>query len=98
MSGLQRKRPGSWPEELRARLSLVQFESKNCGIAAIPCDFQSNLDRSLCTSDCLVKRAEIELVFEVSELQEPARAQVALHYATTTYGLRIEGRPMDGRD
>jgi hypothetical protein len=32
VSALQRKRLERAPEELRARLSLVRFESKNCGI------------------------------------------------------------------
>jgi hypothetical protein len=58
------KEAESWPEELRARLSLVRFESKNCGIAAISRDFQSNPSRFLCTSDLLVALTGIEPVFE----------------------------------
>jgi hypothetical protein len=54
----------SWPEELRARLSPVRFESKNCGIAAISRDFQSNPGGFLCTTDCVVALPGIEPGFE----------------------------------
>jgi hypothetical protein len=72
ISALQRKRLESWPEKLRARLSLVRFESKNCGIAAIPSYFQSNPGRFLCTSGLLVEREEFELSIP---FLEPARAR-----------------------
>jgi hypothetical protein len=56
VSALQRKRLESWREELRTRFSLVRFESKNRGIAAISRDFQDNAGRFLCASDLLVER------------------------------------------
>jgi hypothetical protein len=64
VSALQRKRLETWSEELGARLSLVRFESKNCGIAAISRDFQNNPGRFLCTSDLLVALPGIEPGFE----------------------------------
>jgi hypothetical protein len=54
VSALQRKRLESWREELRTRFSLVRFERKNRGIAAISRDFQDNAGRFLCASDLLV--------------------------------------------
>jgi hypothetical protein len=64
VSALQRKRLERAPEELRARLSLVRFESKNCGIAAFSRDFQSNPGGFLCPSDLLVALPGIEPGFE----------------------------------
>jgi hypothetical protein len=72
VSALQRKRLERAPEELRARLSLVRFESKNCGIAAISRGFQSNPGGFLCTSDLLVEREEFELPIE---FLKPVRAR-----------------------
>jgi hypothetical protein len=54
-------RPASRVEN---RFSLVRFEGKNCRIAAIFRDFQSDLDGFLCTSDLLVALTGIEPVFE----------------------------------
>src|SRR3981081_4476906 len=59
-------------EELRTRFSLVRFERKNRGIAAISRDFQDNAGRFLCTSDLLVEREEFELSLP---FLEPARAR-----------------------
>jgi hypothetical protein len=70
VSALQRKRLESWREELRTRFSLVRFERKNRGIAAISRDFQDNAGKFLCTSDLLVEREEFELSLP---FLEPAR-------------------------
>ena len=51
-------------EELSTRFSLVRFERKNRGIAAISRDFQDNAGRFLCTSDLLVALPGIEPGFE----------------------------------
>src|ERR1035438_6945381 len=72
VSALQRKRLERAPEELRARLSLVRFESKNCRIAAFSSDFQSNPGGFLCPSDWLVEREEFELPIE---FLKPVRAR-----------------------
>ena len=42
-------------------LSLVRFESKSCGIAAIPSLFQGNTAEFLCRSDCMAERGGFEL-------------------------------------
>jgi hypothetical protein len=58
---LQRKAPENLHVGFDATLSLVRFEGKTCGIAAIFSDFQRNLARFLCNPDCVAEREGFEL-------------------------------------
>ena len=60
MDASQRKRCESLPAGLGRTLSPVRFESNSCGNAPISCNFESNADGFLYTSDCVAERKEFE--------------------------------------
>jgi hypothetical protein len=59
--GLQRKAPENLPAGFDGTLSLVRFEGKTYGIAAILSDSCSNAARFLCNPDCVAEREGFEL-------------------------------------
>jgi hypothetical protein len=58
---LQRKAPENLPARFAGTLSLVQFEGKTRGIAAIFSDCCSITARFLCSLDCVAEREGFEL-------------------------------------
>jgi len=61
---LQRKAPENLPASFAGTLSLVRFEGKTRGIAAIFSDCCSNAARFLCSSDWVAERVGFEADFK----------------------------------